>query len=150
MILDGMSTALITGCSSGFGNLIARTLAAHGHHVYASMRQMDGRNAGAAQELRDWARAQNVALETLELDVSSDESVRAAVDGIVGGGGGGGVGENIDVVVNNAAISSFGPLEAYTSEQIMALLSVNVVGPMRVNNAVLPTLRRQRSGLIVW
>jgi NAD(P)-dependent dehydrogenase (short-subunit alcohol dehydrogenase family) len=54
------------------------------------------------------------------------------------------------VVVNNAAISSFGPLEAYTSEQIMALLSVNVVGPMRVNNAVLPTLRRQRSGLIVW
>jgi NAD(P)-dependent dehydrogenase (short-subunit alcohol dehydrogenase family) len=139
-----MSIVLITGCSSGFGNLIARTLATHGHHVYASMRQMDGRNATPAQEQRDWARMHNLTLETLELDVGSDESAQHAVDHVLAGGKG------IDVVVNNAAISSVGPLEAYTSEQMMNLLSVNVLGPMRVNNAVLPTLRRQRSGLIIW
>jgi NAD(P)-dependent dehydrogenase (short-subunit alcohol dehydrogenase family) len=139
-----MSTALVTGCSSGFGTLIAKTLATHGHRVYATMRGVDGRNAVPAQQLRDWARAGNVGLEIVELDVTSDESVRAAIERILGGGGG------VDVVVNNAGASASGPLEAFTSDQMMSLLSVNVLGPMRVNNAVLPTMRRQRSGLIIW
>jgi NAD(P)-dependent dehydrogenase (short-subunit alcohol dehydrogenase family) len=59
-------------------------------------------------------------------------------------------GGGIDVVINNAAISSFGPLEAYTSQQMLDLLGVNVVGPVRVTNALLPLMRKQRSGLIVW
>lgn len=139
-----MGTALITGCSSGFGNLIARTLATNGHRVYASMRHVAGRNAAVANDLRKWAHARELELEVVELDVASDDSVRNAVEYVLARAGG------IDVVVNNAAISSFGPLEAYTTDQMMSLLSVNVLGPMRVNNAVLPTMRSQRSGLIIW
>src|SRR6185437_11205534 len=52
--------------------------------------------------------------------------------------------------VNNAGGSSLGPLEAFSIDQMAALLSVNALGPMRVNKAVLPGMRARRSGLIVW
>jgi len=139
-----MSTALVTGCSSGFGVLIAKTLATHGRRVYASMRATDGRNAAAAQELGDWALAQHVDLEVLDLDVTLDDSVRRAVDGVLAREAG------LDILVNNAGASAFGPLEAFSVEQMMALLNVNVLGPMRVSQAVLPSMRRQRQGLIIW
>ena len=138
------STALITGCSSGFGELIAKTLAADGHHVYATMRGVQARNAVAADNLRQWARERSLALEVLELDVTDDESVNAAVAHALASADG------IDVVVNNAGASAIGPLEAFSIEQMAALLSLNVLGPMRVNNAVLPTMRARQSGLIVW
>jgi NAD(P)-dependent dehydrogenase (short-subunit alcohol dehydrogenase family) len=137
-------TALITGCSSGFGELIARTLAADGHRVYATMRGVQSRNAEAAENLRRWAREQSANLEVLELDVLDDASVQAAVSQALASSGG------IDVVVNNAGASAIGPLEAFSIEQMAGLLSLNVLGPMRVNNAVLPTMRARRSGLIIW
>ena len=58
--------------------------------------------------------------------------------------------DGIDVVVNNAGASAVGPLEAFSIDQMAALLSLNVLGPMRVNNAVLPTMRARQSGLIIW
>jgi NAD(P)-dependent dehydrogenase (short-subunit alcohol dehydrogenase family) len=135
---------LITGCSSGFGELIARTLAADGHHVYATMRGVQSRNAAAADKLRRWAREQSLALDLLELDVTDDESVHTAVAHALA------CADGIDVVVNNAGASAVGPLEAFSIEQMAALLDLNVLGPMRVNNAVLPTMRARQSGLIVW
>jgi NAD(P)-dependent dehydrogenase (short-subunit alcohol dehydrogenase family) len=137
-------TILVTGCSSGFGELIAKTLASAGHHVYATMRGVQSRNATAAESLRQWAREQSLALDVLELDVTDDESVQAAVAQALASGDG------IDVVVNNAGASAAGPLEAFSIEQMAALLSLNVLGPMRVNNAVLPTMRARGSGLIIW
>jgi NAD(P)-dependent dehydrogenase (short-subunit alcohol dehydrogenase family) len=137
-------TALITGCSSGFGELIAKTLASDGHHVYATMRGVQSRNAQAAESLRQWARERSLALEVLELDVTDDGSVEAAVAHALASADG------IDVVVNNAGASAVGPLEAFSIEQMAALLGLNVLGPMRVNNAVLPTMRARQSGLIVW
>jgi NAD(P)-dependent dehydrogenase (short-subunit alcohol dehydrogenase family) len=137
-------TALITGCSSGFGELIARTLAADGHRVYATMRGIQSRNATAAESLRQWAREQDLALDVLELDVTDDESVNAAVARALASA------EGVDVVVNNAGASAIGPLEAFSIEQMAALLDLNVLGPMRVNKAVLPTMRARQSGLIVW
>jgi len=134
----------VTGCSSGFGDLIARTLAAAGHRVYATMRGVLARNAAAANTLRQWAGERSLALEVLELDVTDDASVQAAVSQILASGDG------IDVVVNNAGASAVGPLEAFSIEQMASLLSLNVLGPMRVNNAVLPTMRARQSGLIVW
>src|SRR6185295_4699950 len=71
-------------------------------------------------------------------------SVQAAVSQILASG------NEIDVVVNNAGASAVGPLEAFSIEQMAALLSLNVLGPMRVNNAVLPTMRARQSGLIIW
>jgi NAD(P)-dependent dehydrogenase (short-subunit alcohol dehydrogenase family) len=129
--------ALVTGCSSGFGELIAKTLVAAGHQVYATMREAGGRNAAAA------ARMGSYGAEVVELDVTSDESVRVAMDLILPAG-------PIDVAVNNAGASAMGPLEAFSVDQMAALLNLNALGPMRVNKAVLPGMRAQRSGLIVW
>ena len=80
----------------------------------------------------------------LELDVTSDESVQAPWRSVLASDDG------IDVVVNNAGASAIGPLEAFSIEQMAALLDLNVLGPMRVNQAVLPTMRARQSGLIIW
>jgi NAD(P)-dependent dehydrogenase (short-subunit alcohol dehydrogenase family) len=138
------SVVLVTGSSSGFGELTAKTLAARGYSVYASMRDIEGRNAEAARRLQDWAQAQAAPLRVLELDVTSDDSVRQGVGHVLATAG------RIDVVVDNAGVSAAGPLEAFSIQQMAALLDVNVLGPMRVNKAALPSMRARRSGLIVW
>ena len=136
-------SVLVTGCSSGFGELIVKTLAREGHRVYATMRGIADRNAVAAEQLREWAVQTNTALEVVELDVTSDASVANAVASILAQG-------HLDVVVNNAGASARGPLEAFSSEQMAALLSLNALGPMRVNKAVLPAMRARRAGFIIW
>lgn len=139
-----MSIVLVTGSSSGFGELTARLLATHGHRVYASMRGMAGRNADAARRLADWANAANLPLRVVEMDVTDDASVHEAVDHVLTTEGA------VDVVVNNAGVSAAGPLEAFSIPQMAALLDVNVLGPMRVNKAVLPGMRERGVGLIIW
>jgi NAD(P)-dependent dehydrogenase (short-subunit alcohol dehydrogenase family) len=139
-----MATVLVTGCSSGFGELTVKTLGARGHRVFATMRGVSGRNAEAAERLRTWARGRATELNVVELDVTDDASVENAVAHILADAG------NLDAVVNNAGASAAGPLEAFSVDQMAALLDLNVLGPMRVNKAVLPAMRAQRSGLIVW
>ena len=130
---------LITGCSSGFGHHAARHLASGGHHVYASMRAVAGRNSAAAHDLTDWADRQDVRLEVVELDVTSDDSVAAAFQAL----------PPLDVVINNAGLGFVGPAEALTPAQLVAQLDVNLVGAFRVIRAALPAMRAQGSGLIV-
>src|SRR5579871_242110 len=139
-----MSVVLVTGSSSGFGELTVRLLASHGHRVYASMRGVAGRNAEAASRLTAWATAANLALSVVQMHVTSDESVCAAVEQVLRSEG------RVDVVVNNAGSSAAGPMEAFSIAQMAALLDVNVLGPMRVNKAVLPGMRERGSGLIIW
>ena len=79
------------------------------------------------------------------MDVASDESVDRGVDQIIGSWAG-----CIDVVVNNAGPSTAGPLEAFSVDQMAALLNVQALGPMRVNKAVLGAMRARRSGQIIW
>ena len=74
---------VITGASSGFGRLTANALAKAGHMVYASMRQTTGRNAPQAVDVEKFARENNVDLRPIELDVSSEKSVEAAIGQIV-------------------------------------------------------------------
>ncbi|HJU37974.1 MAG TPA: SDR family NAD(P)-dependent oxidoreductase [Tahibacter sp.] len=135
---------LVTGASSGFGRLTAQALAHAGHTVYASMRDTAGRNAPVVAELAGYAREHGVDLRTVELDVQSQASVDAAVAAIVADVG------RIDVVMHNAGHMAFGPAEAFTPEQYAQLYDINVLSTQRVNRAVLPHLRRQRRGLVLW
>ncbi|WP_432727190.1 SDR family NAD(P)-dependent oxidoreductase [Variovorax sp. W6] len=135
---------LVTGAGTGIGRLSAQSLAEAGHVVYASMRDIAGRNAGRAAELRALAAAKNIQLHPLELDVLSQESADAAAATIVREQG------HIDVVMQNAGHLVVGPTEAFTPEEIVKVFDTNVLGAQRVNRAVLPYLRAQESGLMLW
>src|SRR5262245_30690679 len=130
------SVILVTGASSGFGQLTARALAGAGHTVYASMRETRGRNAAQVEETAAYARERGGDLRSVELDVASQESADAAVAELIAAH------RRIDVVVHNAGHMVYGPAEAFTPEQLAAAYDVNVLGTQRVNRAALPHLRR--------
>jgi NAD(P)-dependent dehydrogenase (short-subunit alcohol dehydrogenase family) len=135
---------VITGASSGFGALTARALAAAGDTVYAGMRQTEGRNAPQVRAVEAWSEENGADLRAVELDVSSQESVDAAVAAIQAEHG------RIDVLVHNAGHMVVGPAEAFTPEQLAQLYDVNVLSTQRVNRAVLPGMRERGAGLVVW
>lgn len=137
-------TILVTGASSGFGELTAYQLADAGHVVYASMRGLSARNAAKADQARVYATGHGVDLRTVELDVQDQASVDAAVARIIADQG------RIDVLVHNAGHMAFGPAEAFAPEQFTSLYDINVVGPQRLNRAALPHMRRAGGALIVW
>ena len=138
------SVILVTGASSGIGHLTSRALAAAGHTVYASMRDIGGRNAPRVRELRDWSFSGSRDLRPLELDVLSQPSVDRAVQTVLGEQG------RLDVVVHNAGHLVVGPTEAFTPEEIVEVFDTNFLGTQRVNRAVLPAMRAQESGLLLW
>lgn len=107
---------IVSGASSGFGRLAVQELGKAGHTVYAGMRDITGRNAQAATDLDHQARSGGLDLNAIEMDVSDDGSVDAAIAAIIADRG------HLDVVVHNAGH----------------------------NRAVLPHLRAQRGGLVVW
>ncbi|MEU4390273.1 SDR family oxidoreductase [Kribbella sp. NPDC023855] len=137
-------TILISGASSGFGALTARALADAGHTVYAGMRDLAGRNATAATDAKQYADEHRVDLRAVELDVSSDESARQAVQTVLAEQG------KLDVLIHNAGHMVTGPAEAFTPEQLADLYDTNVIGTQRLNRAALPQLREQGDGLVVW
>ncbi len=134
-----MKKILITGCSSGFGYDSVKYLAEKGHYIYATMRNIKGKNAPIASELKDFAKSKGLKIEVLEIDVTSDESVNSAVAEI----------PELDVLINNAGVGYAGALETFSSNEVLAQLDLNIVGPMRVAKAVLPGMRAKKSGLIV-
>ena len=135
---------LVTGASSGFGRLTALALARAGHTVYASMRDVSGRNAPAAAEYAELSAKEGIDLRPIELDVQSETSVNTAVEKLIADSG------SIDVVVHNAGHMMFGPAEAFTAEQLAQQYDVNVLGTQRINRAALPHMRARRKGLLVW
>jgi NAD(P)-dependent dehydrogenase (short-subunit alcohol dehydrogenase family) len=135
---------LITGASSGFGRLTAEALAKAGHTVYASMRNTASRNAEVVAQMAAFARTHDADLRTVELDVQSQPSIDDAVASILAATG------RIEVLMHNAGHMAFGPAEAFTPEQFAQLYDINVLSTQRVNRAVLPHLRRQKQGLLVW
>ena len=136
--------ALVTGASSGFGRMIAEALASAGHIVYASMRNLSGKNATWVTEIDVQARSSGIDLRVVELDVQSKDSAAAAVDRIIAEQG------RLDVLVHNAGHMVFGPSEAFTPEQLAELYDINVLGCQRVNRAALPHMRGAGSGLLLW
>jgi len=134
-----MKKILITGCSSGFGFQAAKYLAEKGHHIYATMRNTNSSNKEAAENLKKYAAEKNLKIEVIDLDVTSDESVKAAMTKI----------PTVDVLINNAGRGFGGPIEAFSAAECLAQLDLNIVGNIRMAKAVLPGMRAQKSGLII-
>src|SRR5712692_7531177 len=141
--MNSKQVVLITGSSTGFGRLFTDTLARKGHTVFATMRDPGGRNAKNASEIRALAEKDSLPIHVLEMDVTDDASVQRAVDAAIAKAG------RIDVVINNAGYYLVGLEEAVTTEQARRLMDTNFLGPVRVNRAVLPHMRRQRSGVLM-
>jgi NAD(P)-dependent dehydrogenase (short-subunit alcohol dehydrogenase family) len=118
-------------------------MARRGYSVFATMRDSAGRNTSHREALESLAKRENLALRVLEMDVASDESVSSATQEALKSAG------RIDVVVNNAGVAMLGITEAYSIAKMQRLFEVNVFGAARVNRAVLPAMRRQRSGLLI-
>ena len=137
------AVVLITGASTGFGRDSAERLARRGHQVFATMRDIKGRNAEHRESLERLATQEDLRLQVLELDVTDEASVQSAVRDALHYAG------RLDVVINNAGIAGIGVTEAFTAEQFQQMFDVNVFGVVRVNRAVLPTMRQQRSGVLI-
>ncbi len=134
---------VVTGASSGFGNLTVLELARRGHTVVATMRDVDGRNAKVRQVLIDTAESEGHGLQVLEMDVADEASVNSTINQVVKQHG------KIDVLVNNAGLMPVGITEAYTVADIERLFAVNFFGAVRADRAVLPHMRAAGSGLLV-
>ncbi|MDG2005571.1 MAG: SDR family oxidoreductase [Novosphingobium sp.] len=133
-------SVLITGTSSGFGNLTAKLLARRGAKVFATMRNMP-RPEGF--ELLKIAADEKLDLHILELDVLSDGLVAGAIAEAERMNGG-----PLDILVNNAGINISGPVELQDMEATKLSFDTNVYGYLRTIRAVLPGMRSRRSGLI--
>jgi NAD(P)-dependent dehydrogenase (short-subunit alcohol dehydrogenase family) len=125
------TVALVTGASSGIGKATAERLAAAGYVVYGTSR-------------RGGAQTGHGALKMLPLDVTSDDSIAAAVDQVIRSEG------RIDLLVNNAGFG-VAPAGAEESsiEQARAIFDTNFFGVVRMTRAVVPHMRRQGSGRII-
>lgn len=131
-------TIFITGTSTGFGKLMTITLSKAGHTVIAGMRDSMGKNAAAAKQLSDLP-----GVEVVDIDVTNDQSVDEAFKRTLSKHG------HIDVLVNNAGMTGYGLLEATSLAQVRQLFEVNFFGVLRTYQAVLPSMRTSRSGLII-
>jgi len=127
-------TWIITGAGRGMGVDIAKGAVAAGHNVVATGRNPDA-VAAAVGDSGD--------LLVVRLDVSSRHDAAAAVTAAVDRFGG------IDVLVNNAASFYAGYFEELTPEQMERQRAVSLIGPMNVTRAVLPVMRKQRSGHVI-
>jgi NAD(P)-dependent dehydrogenase (short-subunit alcohol dehydrogenase family) len=134
---------VITGASSGFGRLTAEHLAFNGYAVFATMRQLAGRNAAAADSFRALARGEGVELHVAEMDVADERSVDGCIEEVARRAG------RIDVLVNNAGFGYSGLLESFTLAQAQRIFETNLFGALRTMRAVLPHMHRQRSGLLI-
>ena len=131
-------TVLITGATDGLGKAAAILLAERGYCVYAA-----GRSAEKRAQLDQLAQTKNLPLHSLELHVTSDHSVRVAVERILAEAG------RIDVLINNAGLGYMAVVEELKMEDMRNQFETNVFGVLRVTQAVLPHMRERRSGRIL-
>ncbi|MEH6453588.1 MAG: SDR family oxidoreductase [Psychromonas sp.] len=135
---------LITGTSSGFGREITIALAQSGHRVYAAMRCIKGKNKASAEVFVGLSDSLEGQIIPLEMDVTSDDSVEDAVTTVLDDLSG-----TLDVVINNAGCYIGGLNETFSSSQVQHMFDINLLGPLRVMRAVLPTIRQQGKGTII-
>jgi NAD(P)-dependent dehydrogenase (short-subunit alcohol dehydrogenase family) len=137
---NGESThvAVVTGSSSGIGFEIALMLARNGFQTYATMR-----NLAKSENIKSIATKENLPIHIEQLDVTDNKSVTNAIQAIVSKA------NSIDVLVNNAGYALTGAFEDLAIEEIKAQYETNLFGLIRTTQAVLPIMRKQKSGTIV-
>jgi NAD(P)-dependent dehydrogenase (short-subunit alcohol dehydrogenase family) len=130
---------LITGGTDGLGKAAAIFLAERGgYRIFAA-----GRSAEKRQELDRYAMDKRLSLESIELDVTSDGSVKSAVQSILQKAG------VIDVLINNAGVGYMAVVEDLRLEDLRQQLETNLFGVLRVTQAVLPIMRQRKHGRIL-
>ena len=133
-----MTICLITGANSGIGRAAAVDLAAKGWTVYASMRSLDkGAKLAAAAE------GAGVTVYPVVCEMTDRASIDAVVADILAAEG------RIDVLINNAGVGGNGVAEETPIETFTEVMDVNLHGPLRCSQAVLPAMRAQGSGCII-
>ena len=125
----------ITGCSTGLGKVLAETALRAGHQVVATARK--------PEQIANLASLYGDRALVLTLDVTSQASIDAAVEAAIARFG------RIDVLVNNAGYGIAGAIEEVAEQEFMPMFDTNVFGLLRVTKAVLPQLRKQRSGHVL-
>jgi NAD(P)-dependent dehydrogenase (short-subunit alcohol dehydrogenase family) len=136
--MNDQKVAVITGSSSGIGLESTLVLARNGYTTYATMRSPDKDTT-----IKAIVHNKGLPIRVVQLDVTDDNSVKNAVDHIISEAG------MIDILVNNAGYGLVGPLEDLSMEEIKSQYETNLFGLIRVIQAVLPTMRNQRSGRII-
>jgi NAD(P)-dependent dehydrogenase (short-subunit alcohol dehydrogenase family) len=131
--------AVVTGSSTGMGFETSLMLARNGFHTYATMRKLED----GSRQITDIAKNENLPLQVIQLDVNDDKSVVDAINRIAKEK------DRIDVVINNAGYDLMGALEETSIDEIKAQFETNFFGAIRVMQAVIPIMRKQRSGKIV-
>lgn len=138
-----MKTVLITGSSNGFGYLTTLSLARKGYHVWATMRDVNGKNKAKKEAFEAVAIKENISITVGELDVTSNKSTNDLADRIRKETKG------LDVLINNAGIMYVGITEAYSLEQAQEQFDTNFFGVIRTSKTFLPMLKKATDGQII-
>lgn len=134
-----MKNIIVTGSSSGFGLKAAKDFADKGYQVFATMRNPNGKNVEKKAELE----AHAAQIKVVDMDVTNDTSVKEAMANILAEAG------NIDLLINNAGIMYLGITEAFSVAQAHFQMETNYYGAIRTMQAILPSMRKAGSGLII-
>ena len=136
--MNDQKVAVITGSSSGIGLESALMLARNGYITYATMRSPEKDTS-----IKVAVQNEGIPIRVVQLDVTDDNSVKNAVDHIISEAG------RIDVLINNAGYGLGGALEDLSMEEIKSQYETNLFGQIRVIQAAIPMMRKQRSGRIL-
>lgn len=134
-----MSTVLITGCSSGFGEALALSFAKQGHNVIATMRRPEA----APAALKHLVAERPAAVKIAALDVNDAAARCRAVDLAVSAFG------RLDILVNSAGVGASGSLEDMPTETLNTIFSTNFFGALELMRLALPVMRKQGAGRII-
>ena len=135
---SNQKVAVVTGSSTGIGYETSLILARNGFLTYATMR-----NLNKSESIESITTKENLPIHIKQLDVTDDTSVKNAVEAISSETG------RIDLLVNNAGYGLNGALEDLAMDEIKAQYETNLFGLIRTTQAVLPIMRRQKSGTVI-
>ena len=136
--MEKQNIALVTGSSTGIGFETSLLLARNGFYTYATMR--DTRKSDNIEKI---AKNENLPLKVLLMDVDNDDSVKNAIYKILDEK------KKIDILINNAGYGLFGALEEISMDEAKKQFETNLFGAMRTIKEILPTMRKQKNGIII-